>query len=158
MNLQQSFLRVFPGRGRGLNGRTNRFGAGCRIEQRNSRPTFSSDSADTKEPDSLSFGSCFQIELLAAAFIQQSPWREKDFFWFDWIVRDFFAYLYYAANTFITIPGTSERIFLGNEWQSRAAMAHGRALKACDYERDNLVLSAGEEWQKILGLQIPRTV
>lgn len=100
----------------------------------------------------------FQIELLAAAFIQQSPWRNNDFFWFDWIIRDFFAYLYHAADTYITIPGTSERIFLGNEWQSRAATAHGRALKACDYERDNLILSAGEEWQKIFGFQIPRTV
>jgi hypothetical protein len=100
----------------------------------------------------------FQIELLATAFIQQSPWREKDFFWFDWIIRDFFAYLYHAADTYLTIPGTSDRIFLGNEWQSRALTAYDRAVKACDYERDNLVLSGGEEWQKIFGLQIPRTV
>jgi hypothetical protein len=100
----------------------------------------------------------FHLELVAAAFIQQSPWRKNSFFWFDWIIRDFFAYLYHSAGAVLTIPGISERISLGSEWQSRAATAYGRAVKACDYERDNWVQLAGEEWQKIFGLQIPRTV
>ena len=100
----------------------------------------------------------FQLELVAADFIQQSPWRLYDFFWFDWITRDFFAYLYHRANSFISVPGTCERIFLGNEWQSRAESAYWRAVKACDFERDNMVVQAGEEWQKIFGDQIPRTV
>lgn len=100
----------------------------------------------------------FQIELIAADFLQQSPWRLHDFFWFDWISRDFFAYLYQRANTFVTVPGTNECIFLGNEWQSRAASAYNRAVKACDFEYANRVEAAGEEWQKIFGAQIPRTV
>ena len=100
----------------------------------------------------------FQLELLAVAFIQQSEWRQNDFFWFDWIIRDFFAFLYHAAGTSLSIPGTSERIYLGNDWRSRAAMAYHRAVKACDYERDNYVFSAGEEWQKIFGSQVPQTV
>lgn len=100
----------------------------------------------------------FQIELLAADFLPASPWHLHDFFYFDWITRDFFAYLYHRANTFITVPGTFERIYLGNEWQSRALTAYDRAVKACDYEKINLVEAAGEEWQKIFGQQIPRTV
>ena len=100
----------------------------------------------------------FQLELLAADFIGNSPWRLKDFFWFDWITRDFFAYLYHRANTFVVVPGTLERIYLGNEWQSRAEAAYHRAEKACRYEESNLVLAAGEEWQKIFGQQVPRTV
>jgi SMODS domain-containing protein len=36
----------------------------------------------------------FQLELLAADFISQSPWHLRNYFWFDWITRDFFAYLY----------------------------------------------------------------
>ncbi|MBS1842622.1 MAG: nucleotidyltransferase [Acidobacteria bacterium] len=100
----------------------------------------------------------FQLELVAADFIQQSPWRLRDFFWFDWITRDFFAYLYHRANTFITVPGTLERIYLSNEWQSRAESAYWRAAKACDFEWDNMVVHAGDEWQKVFGQQIPRTV
>lgn len=100
----------------------------------------------------------FELELLAAHFISQSPWRFKDFFWFDWITRDFFAYLYHRANSSIVVPGTFERIYLGDTWQSRAATAYWRADKACRYEEFNLVEAAGEEWQKIFGHQISRTV
>ena len=100
----------------------------------------------------------FQLELLAAAFLAQSPWRLKDFFWFDWIARDFFAYLYHGANSFVLVPGTLESIFLGNEWRSRAATAYYRAEKACEHETINLVAAAGEEWQQIFGQQIPRAM
>jgi hypothetical protein len=40
----------------------------------------------------------FQLELLAAGFLSQSPWRLNSFFWFDWIARDFFAYICRRAN------------------------------------------------------------
>ncbi len=40
----------------------------------------------------------FHLELLASEFIAQSPWRFKDWFYFDWITRDFFEFLYYHAN------------------------------------------------------------
>ena len=51
-----------------------------------------------------------------------------------------------------------ERILLGDAWQSRALSAYNRAVKACEFEYQNLVISAGEEWQKIFGTQIPRSV
>jgi hypothetical protein len=100
----------------------------------------------------------FQLELLAADFIGNSPWRLNDFFYFDWITRDFFAYLYHQANSSVVVPGTNEMIYLGNDWQSRAETAYYRAEKACRYEKINFVQAAGEEWQKIFGQQIPRTV
>jgi Second Messenger Oligonucleotide or Dinucleotide Synthetase domain len=100
----------------------------------------------------------FQLELIAAEFLAQSPWRSYDFFWFDWIARDFFLYLYWKANSWIAVPGTGEAIYLGSGWQSRTESAYWRAVKACEYERDNRVAEAGEEWQKISGQQIPRTV
>lgn len=100
----------------------------------------------------------FQLELVAADFIAQSPWRLNDYFWFDWITRDFFAYLYHRANSFVVVPGTLEKIYIGNAWQSRAASAYGRAVKACEHDQYNRVEAAGDEWQKIFGTQIPRTV
>jgi hypothetical protein len=100
----------------------------------------------------------FQLELIAAEFLAMSPWRFFDFFWFDWILRDFFLYLYWKANAWITVPGSTEQIYLGNGWQSRAETAYWRAARACDYERDNQIVRAGEEWQMIFGPQIPRIV
>jgi Second Messenger Oligonucleotide or Dinucleotide Synthetase domain len=100
----------------------------------------------------------FQLELVAVEFIVQSPWRLYDYFWFDWITRDFFAYLYRRANTHVAVPGTGEQVFLGDEWQSRAESAYYRAVKACEHDKYNRVEAAGDEWQKIFGVQIPRTV
>ena len=98
----------------------------------------------------------FQLELVAAEFLAQSPWRQYDYFWFDWIIRDFFFYLHGKANTWIAIPGTLEMNFLGNDWQSCVLTAWRHALKACDYEQSNYVEAAGEEWQEIFGQDIPK--
>jgi hypothetical protein len=56
------------------------------------------------------------------------------------------------------MPVTGETIQLGDAWLSKAESAYARALKACDYERDDQDAAAGDEWQKIFGLMIPRTV
>lgn len=99
----------------------------------------------------------FCLELVASEFIVKSPWRLNSFFYFDWITRDFFAYLYHRANSVIFVPGTFEKVYLGDAWQSRAETAYYRAVKACDHESNNQVADAGDEWQKIFGIDIPRT-
>ena len=95
----------------------------------------------------------FGIELVAANFLQQSPWRHEDYFYYDWITRDFFAYLYRNANHSVLVPGTLEPLQLGDMWLSRTETAFNRAVKACDYERNDYIHLAGEEWQKIFGTQ-----
>lgn len=100
----------------------------------------------------------FQLELVAAAFLAQSAWQLKGYFYYDWIFRDFFEFLHAQANRFVFVPGTNEAINIGSEWQSKAATAYHAARRACDDERDNYVYSAGEEWQKIFGLDIPQSV
>ncbi|MBK9160389.1 MAG: nucleotidyltransferase [Nitrosomonadales bacterium] len=99
----------------------------------------------------------FHLELLAAEFIAQSPWRLNSWFYFDWIIRDFFYFIYHRANGVVLVPGTFEIMSLGNDWQSRVESAYRRALKACSYEYDNRIIEAGDEWQKIFGTDIPRT-
>lgn len=98
----------------------------------------------------------FHLELVAAEFLAQSPWRQYNYFWFDWIMRDFFAYLYARASTSMSVPRLAEWIDLGSDWQSRALTAWTRAVKACDLDQKNFVEAAGEEWQKIFGDDIPR--
>jgi hypothetical protein len=100
----------------------------------------------------------FQLELVASEFLAQSQWRLNSFFYFDWITRDFFAYLYHRADAVMYVPGTFDSVYLGNDWRSRAASAWNRAVKACEYEKSNQVIDAGDEWQKIFGTDIPRSV
>jgi hypothetical protein len=100
----------------------------------------------------------FQLELVAANFIEQSPWRRYDYFWYDWLLRDFFAFLRAHANRYLIVPGTLEAVPLGDAWLSRTDSALVRARKACELEDWNSVGLAGEEWQKIFGSGIPRWV
>jgi hypothetical protein len=79
-------------------------------------------------------------------------------FWFDWLVRDVLAHLISRVNGWFFMPVTGEQIFLGNAWFSKAQTAYQRALRACDYERDNYGILAGDEWQKIFGTMIPSLV
>lgn len=99
----------------------------------------------------------YMLETLVTAFLKASPWRYQGYFYYDWIMRDFFAYLISVANHNLTVADLSV-VFLGDEWKSRAESAYSRALKACDYERDNQIAEAGDEWQKIFGAWIPKHV
>jgi hypothetical protein len=99
----------------------------------------------------------FQLERLAIEFLANWVNNQLDHFWYDWMVRDFLAYLISRANTFLYMPGTNEMVSLGNEWLSKAQSAYRQALQACDYERDNYEILAGEQWQAIFGLAIPVT-
>jgi len=100
----------------------------------------------------------FHLELLAIEFMDQCAWRNNGYFCYDWISRDFFAWMVTKANTHVWAPGTYELLWLGDGWKSRAESAHARAIKACDFEHVNDMANAGDEWQKIFGLDIPKYV
>lgn len=97
----------------------------------------------------------FQLEALVMEMLATKSYGGADEFWFDWLVRDFFAHMIVRANGSFTLPVTGELIMFGNDWLSRAESAYARALKACEYERDNYGTLAGEEWQKIFGAEVP---
>lgn len=98
----------------------------------------------------------FYLELLAIDFLDQWSWRNQGYFFYDWMSRDFFSWMTTKANTFLVAPGTLEWLWLGDAWKSRAESAYARALKACNFEHDNDMASAGDEWQKIFGTDIPK--
>jgi len=97
----------------------------------------------------------FQIELLVKEFLENYEYRLKDYFYFDWFVRDFFRYLIGRGGTYLWVPGIRDSIPLGNSWLGRAQTAFDIALTACKYEYDDLTVSAGLEWQKLFGTKIP---
>lgn len=98
------------------------------------------------------------IEVLASIFASQWPNRARDFYWYDWMVRDFFVFLYQYVNGWTRIVGTDETIQLGGEWKTKVETAYKRALKACEYEYADDGLNACWEWQKIFGSQFRATM
>ena len=98
----------------------------------------------------------FYIELIVIDFLRQSEWAKNSYFYYDWIMRDFFKYLKTRDNGYLVVPGTNEVLYLGSNWKSRCESAYNIALKACEYEHDDYLNLAGIEWQKIFGLNIPQ--
>lgn len=94
------------------------------------------------------------LEVLASQFIATWAYRGFDVFFYDWMIRDFLAFLSAFAPTSIQLP-SGPRIELGSGWHPAIsrALAHSRA--ACDLERDNSMVEAGERWQRIFGADIP---
>jgi hypothetical protein len=97
----------------------------------------------------------FWIELLATEFLRTWEHRIQSSFYYDWMVRDFLSYLIRRADGSVIVPGIYEVISLGSDWKSRAQTAHDRACKACECEADKMPYTAGGEWQKIFGTDIP---
>ena len=97
----------------------------------------------------------FVLERLALHFLDQWSFSHQDVFYYDWMIRDFFAWLLGFVNGNLTMPVTGEIIQLGGEWQARVQRAHVNAVDACEYERANHCTLAGEIWQKIFGIAIP---
>jgi hypothetical protein len=97
----------------------------------------------------------FWIELLAIDFLSNWAYKESSPFYHDWMTRDFLKYLCGKKNSHVIVPGTYEYIALEDAWFSRAETARDRAVKAEQYEYRDEIQTAGEEWQKIFGIQIP---
>ncbi len=99
----------------------------------------------------------FWIELVAIDFLNGWAHSDKSSVYYDWMVRDFLKHLEGKADSTVYAPGTYEAMDLGDAWLSKARMARRRAEKACDNEA-KYPIAAGEEWQKIFGTDIPKSV
>jgi len=100
----------------------------------------------------------FHLELLAADFLDQWRFKDKGLFYYDWMIRDFFAYMISRTNTWVFAPGTFNILPLGDAWKTRAESAYSRACKACYWEQNSNMGAAGDEWQKIFGNYIPKNI
>jgi hypothetical protein len=99
----------------------------------------------------------FSVERLAQDFMLIWEFHHHETFYYDWMVRDFFAYLITRANGYVHMPN-GETILLGTDWLSRSQTAYSNAVMACDNERFNCPYLAGESWQKIFGLKMPEGI
>ncbi len=98
------------------------------------------------------------MELLVISFLDQWPHRNQSYFYYDWMCRDFFAWLTWQRNAVLFVESTSEYMNIGEDWLSRTQSAFSRAFKACELEEKNDMLAAGDEWQKIFGTHIAKSV
>ena len=71
----------------------------------------------------------FWLELLSEEFISQWQYAGNSTTYYDWMVRDFFAFLLTRANGGLHLPSTYEYISLGDDWKSKTTSAYDRAVR-----------------------------
>jgi len=91
------------------------------------------------------------IELRAVNFLKKWKYYDKSSTYYDWMIRDFLRELLEYVNGSCRIPGIDEKIYYGDEWESKARSALNRAEKACEFELKKDYISATQEWKKIFG-------
>jgi hypothetical protein len=97
----------------------------------------------------------FVLELRAVYFMAEWANFEKDAFYYDFMVRDFFQEMLRFPNGTCIIPGTKEKLQYGNQWKTKVESAHARADKACQFALDGKLDLACEEFKKTFGTNFP---
>ncbi len=100
----------------------------------------------------------FQLERLVMEFLPSYQYSKQNRFYYDWLVRDFFAFLISRADGWAQMPGTNEWIPFGSEWLAHARTAFANATSAASHEYANNDRAAGTSWQEIFGTAAPVTV
>lgn len=98
----------------------------------------------------------FMLERFAVAFLD--GWQHPhDYYYHDWMVRDFFAFMLGYVDGTIIMPGTGHHVPLGDAWASKARTAHAEAKQACEWEKINFDILAAWKWQSLFGTLITTT-
>lgn len=109
-----------------------------------------------KYSNNILLKSCL-LDLFAYRFLQDYQYKDKSYTYYDWMARDFFAYL---AN----IPETqkswrmvgSNRIYTdSSSFQSKARKAKDKCVEAIVYASKGYIYSAYCNWREIFGTKFP---
>jgi len=97
------------------------------------------------------------IDTLAYNFLKQWEHKDKSFTYYDWMTRDFFAYLkdQDPNKNYWLAPGSSQYVWRKGKFEYKALRCYNIAVEALDYERDNMDVSANLKWREIYGTKFP---
>lgn len=97
------------------------------------------------------------IDTLAYQFIENYPYRDKSFFYHDFMTRDFFDFLSKQdqTQTHWRAPGSSSWVIRTGIFEYKARSAYLRAVEAIKYDNDGHEWSRRQKWREIFGTVYP---
>jgi len=97
------------------------------------------------------------IDTLAYQFIHNWAHRFESYLYYDYMVRDFFLFLYNqdSEKTYWLAPGSSQRVYRTGAFEYRAGQAYRLALEAIKYNQDDMPYSERQKWREIFGTVYP---
>ena len=100
------------------------------------------------------------IDTLAYQFIENYDYRDKSYIYYDYMCRDFFAYMtdQSANQEYWTAPGSAQRVYGSKgQFQYKAKRCYNIALQAIEHEtaKPKQEWSAKQKWREIFGTPFP---
>lgn len=97
------------------------------------------------------------IDTLAYQFLATWEHRDKSHTYYDWMVRDFFAFLagLDASKSYWLAPGSGSYVWKTGSFHAKARAAHSISLVAIDHLEKEEFWSAKYEFRRIFGNAFP---
>jgi hypothetical protein len=97
------------------------------------------------------------IDTLAYQFIATWQYRDKSYLYYDWMTRDFFAFLanQNASQTYWLAPGSGSYVWHKGSFEYKARQAELRAHEAIQYQATSHDWSARQKYREIYGTGFP---
>ena len=99
------------------------------------------------------------IDTLAYQFIETWSYRDKSYYYYDWMCRDFFDWLAAQSVTqeYWRAPGSGQSVYSKEPFQYKAKRCYNIALEAIVHETADpkREWSAKQKWREIFGTTFP---
>jgi hypothetical protein len=97
------------------------------------------------------------IDTLAYQFIGQWAYNDKSYLYYDWMMRDFFFFLFNqdSNKSYWLAPGSGRYVYRTGPFEYHAKRAYNSAVDAIQYESEGKQYSAKIAWQEIFGTIYP---
>lgn len=109
-----------------------------------------------KEKNSVSISGIL-LDTLAYKFINDWHYKDKSFFYYDFMSRDFFGYLKNIdkEKKYWLAPGSNRYVYKNENFQTKASKAYDLSLEAIDLEQRNHYHTSKQKWREIYGTRFP---
>ena len=99
------------------------------------------------------------IDTLAYQFIEDWQYKDKSFFYYDYMCRDFFLFMadQDENQTYWQAPGSGQYVYRKGPFRWKAQRCYNISLKAIEYEQANpkQEWAAKNKWREIFGTSFP---
>lgn len=97
------------------------------------------------------------IDILACRFLKNYTYKDKSYIYYDYMVRDFFAYLKDLPNTqtLYQVMGSNRYINDTGYFQYKAGQAYNLALEAIDADSNEYYWLRNSKYREIFGNRFP---
>lgn len=99
------------------------------------------------------------IDTLAYQFIDGWEYKDKSYYYYDWMCRDFFLYLKSQSKeqAYWKAPGSGQYVYGKGLFQWKAGRCYNLALEAIEHESatPSREWSAKQKWREIFGTAFP---